>query len=79
MKSAVEREDFAGGICWPCTMCNKCGRLSDKFKCPVCQTELDPDATVCPNCGAPVLPKPGQAAGASIAQPKAPKAPSPLG
>lgn len=73
-------EDFRGGLCWPCTCCNKCGRMTDKFKCPVCQAELEPTATVCPRCGAPVLPKPGQAGGvSSIAEPVAPKPPSAMG
>ena len=79
MAQEQEEEKFTGGICWPCTLCNRCGRLTDKFKCPVCQTELDPSATVCPSCGAPVMPKPGQAGGHALAQPVAPKAPSVLG
>ena len=47
-------DEQIGGICWPCTCCNRCGRMTDKFKCPICQTELEKTATVCPNCGAPL-------------------------
>ena len=72
-------EEFSGAhFCWPCTCCNRCGRMTDKFKCPVCQTELEKDATVCPKCGSPVMPKPGQG-GAGLAAPKAPAAPSAIG
>lgn len=71
-------DNQVGGICWPCTCCNRCGRMTDKFKCPVCQTELERTAVTCPECGAPVLPPPGSAGG-GLAQPSAPPRPSTVG
>ena len=70
-----EQEEFTGGICWPCVCCNKCGRMTDKFKCPACQAELEPGSAVCSVCGAPAPPPPGSSAQSGFSAPTAPPPP----
>jgi ribosomal protein L40E len=57
-------------MCYPCTMCNGCGKFDHelfqymipRLLCLKCGAELPKDAGVCPECGAPRPPIPGQTA-----------------
>lgn len=54
-------------MCYPCTHCNKCGRMPQPGLCASCGYVNGLDARVCQVCGA-VFPAPPGKADASIVQ-----------
>jgi rRNA maturation endonuclease Nob1 len=62
-------------MCYPCTMCNGCGKLDQemfgflkpRLLCLACNAELSQDAECCPQCGTPRPAQPGQAAHRHVA------------